>query len=350
MATLRQQLLELVDALAPTLEKAFLDAIDDIKSEIVLREVIEALERRDAEAAIEALHIDPAAFRPLSEAVREAFNQGGSLVIRNLPGLRNPMGGRVVVRWDGSNQRAEAVIREQSSTLISGIEEGTRQLAREKIAAGFSQGQGPRAIALDLAGRQSRTTGLREGGLIGMTPRLGATVENARSALSAGDVKGMVKYLTLERRDRRFDRQVMKAIKDGIALAPEVVQRITGRLSDRYVKLRAETIASTETAMSANAAQHEAYLQMLDRTGRDPSLVTRQWRSAGDSRVRHTHQALNATEVTGMDAPFQSPSGALMRFPGDASLGAGPAEVIGCRCICFYSFDFAESFARSRGR
>jgi len=51
-----------------------------------------------------------------------------------------------------------------------------------------------------------------------------------------------------------------------------------------------------------------------------------------------------------MDLPFQSPSGALMRFPGDASLGAGPAELVGCRCMVQYNFDFAEAYARSRGR
>lgn len=76
MANLPQQLRELVDKLSPTLEKAFLDAIDDIKSEIVLREVVAKLEARDIEGAIQALHIDPAAFRPLSEALRQAYDAG----------------------------------------------------------------------------------------------------------------------------------------------------------------------------------------------------------------------------------------------------------------------------------
>ncbi|MGO8426202.1 head morphogenesis protein, partial [Rhizobium ruizarguesonis] len=74
LAHLRQQLLELVDKLSPTLKKAFLDAIDDIKSEIVLREVVAKLEASDVEGAIRALHIDPAAFRPLSEAMRQAYD------------------------------------------------------------------------------------------------------------------------------------------------------------------------------------------------------------------------------------------------------------------------------------
>ncbi|MBD9372772.1 head morphogenesis protein [Rhizobium sp. ARZ01] len=334
MGSLRQQIDALLARLEPAMASAFREAVEDIKSNIVLREVVELLERRDIEGAIQALHIEPAAFRPLSEAIRQAFNEGGILVVDRLPRLFDPMGGRVVVRWDVQNQRAEQIIRELSSTAITNITEDTKQLAREKTASGFAQGQGPRTIALDIAGRVSRVTGRREGGLLGMTSQLARTVENARLALAGGDVEGMKRYLTLTRRDKRFDRQVLKAISEGKALPPEVVQKAIGRLSDGYVKLRSETIARTETAMSVNVAQHEAYQQGLDKAGRDASLVTRTWRSAGDRRVRHTHMVMNAQEVTGMDLPFQSPSGALMRFPSDTSMGAGVGEVIGCRCIC----------------
>ncbi|KSV95380.1 head morphogenesis protein SPP1 gp7 [Sinorhizobium sp. GL28] len=350
MASLRQQLEALINELAPNMERAFREAIDDIKSEIVLKEVVERLERQDIEGAIAALHIDPAAFRPLSEAIREAFSAGGLLVTQNMPRLSDPAGARVVVRWDVGNQRAEQIIREQSSKLITHVTKDTKQMAREAIHAGYAQGQGPRTIALDLAGRINRVTGRREGGLIGLTSQLARTVENARGALLSGDVEGMKHYLTLTRRDKRFDRQVAKAIREGKSLPADVVAKVTGRLADRYVQFRGETIARTETQSSVHAAKHEAYQQGLDRSGRDATLVTRRWRSVGDRHVRHTHQVLNAEEVTGMDMPFQSPSGALMRFPGDTSLGAGPGEIIACRCHVEYNFDFAEEYARSRGR
>lgn len=350
MSTLRQQLAELIDRLSPDMEKAFLEAIADIKSEIVLKEVVERLERRDIQGAIEALHIDPAAFRPLSEAIRLAFNAGGILTTGNMPRLTDPMGGRVVFRWDVENQAAQSIIRNLSSTLITNVTEDTKEMARERIEAGFALGQGPNTIALDIAGRVSKITGKREGSLIGMTTGLARTVENARAALASGDIEGMNHYLTLGRRDKRFDAQVRKAIAAGKPLNQDAVAKITGRLKDRYVQLRAETISRTETGMSVNAAQHAAFQQGLDNAGRDASLVTRTWKSAGDRRVRHTHSVLNNQEMQGMDLPFTSPSGAMMRFPGDSALGAGASEVVGCRCICLYSFSFAEQYARSRGR
>jgi hypothetical protein len=350
MASLRQQLADLIEGLSPAMEKAFMEAVADIKSEIVLREVVSRLEARDVQGAIEALHIDPAAFQLLSEALRQAFNQGGLITSQNMPRLADTLGNRVVFRWDVSNQGAEAVIRDLSSTMITNITADTRDMVREKIETAYAKGQGPNTIALDIVGRVNAVTKRREGGLIGITSNLARTVENARTALAIGDIDGMKRYLTLARRDKRFDRQVTKAISEGKPLPADVVARITGRLSDRYVQLRGETISRTETTMAVMSAKHEAFLQALSKSNRDASLVTRKWRSAGDNRVRHTHSVLNAQEVTGMDMPFQSPSGALLRFPGDTGLGAGASEVVGCRCDVEYNFNFAEAYARSRGR
>ena len=350
MATLRQRLGELIEKLEPETERAFLEAVEDIKSEIILREIVERLERQDIDGAIEALHIEPSAFRPLSEALRQAFNQGGILTIQNMPRLSDPMGGRVVLRWDVGNQRAEANIRELSSTLITEVTESTKEAVRETILSGYSQRQGPRTIALDLVGRQSAVTKRREGGVIGLNRPQAELIERTRINLLSGDPALMAKYLTLKTRDKRYDGAVRRAIAAGKPLDAETLNKVLMRLRDRNLRLRGETIARTETMTSVMAAKHEAYQQGLDAAGRDASLVTRKWRSAGDRRVRHTHMVMNGQVVQGMDLAFQSPSGAMLRYPGDTSLGAGANEIIACRCDVEYTFDFAEAYARSRGR
>lgn len=350
MPTLRQQLLDLVDKLSPEMEKAFQEAISEVKSEIVLKEVVARLERQDIEGAIQALHIQPSAFRSLGEAIRQAFNAGGSLVAKAMPKLADFLGARVVWRWDVSNQRAEANIRDLSSKLITNVSEGMIEAARTTIVSGYSQGQGPNSIALDLVGRKSTVTGQREGGVIGLNGPQAELMARTRINLLSGDPVLMKKYLELKTRDKRYDGSVRKAIEAGKPLDKATAEKILMRLRDRNLKLRGETVARTETLTSVMAAKHEAYQQGLDAAGRDVSLVTRKWRSAGDNKVRHTHLVLNAQEVTGMDLPFHSPSGALLRFPGDTSLGAGAGEVINCRCDVEYNFNFSEAFARSRGR
>lgn len=349
MATIRQQLLDLIETLSPNMEKAFRVAIDDVKSEVVLKEVVEALERRDIDAAVRALHIEQSVFRPLAEAIRQAFSAGGSLVAKAMPKLTDLLGGRIVWRWDVGNQRAESIIREQSSKLITGITESVVEAARTTIEAGYAQGQGPNSIALDLVGRKSAVTGKREGGVIGLNGPQAELMARTRINLLSGDPALMKKYLALKTRDKRFDRAVTKAIDAGKPLDAETLNKVLMRLRDRNLKLRGETVARTETVTSVMTAKHEAYQQGLDASGRDASLVTRKWRSAGDGRVRHTHMILNGTEVVGMDLAFQSPSGAMLRYPGDTSMGAGAGEIINCRCDVDYNFDFAEAFARSRG-
>lgn len=350
MPTLRQQLDDLIEKLSPDMEKAFHAAIADLKDEIVLRELVDRLERRDIQGALEALHIDPAAFQPLAEAVRNAYNSGGSLVSSTFPQLFTPQGSRIVFRWDVRNQGAEANIRDLSSTMITNVSEGTIEAARQTIVEGFSRGQGPNTIALDLVGRKNAVTGKREGGVIGLNAPQAELIERTRINLASGDPALMAKYLTLQTRDKRLDGAVKKAIAAEKPLDKATLDKVLMRLRDNNLRLRGEMIARTETLTSVMAAKHESFRQATAKANRDESLITRKWRSAGDNRVRHTHQILNGQEVKGLDLPFHSPSGAMMRYPGDTSLGAGPNEIVACRCDVEYNFNFAEAYARSRGR
>lgn len=350
MPNLRQQLDDLIEKLSPEMEKAFHKAIDNIRDEIVLKEVVELLERRDIDGAIAALHIDPEAFQPLSEALRNAYSAGGSLVTENMPRLYDPNGGRVVFRWDVRNEAAEANLRDLSSTMITNVSEGTIEAARQTIVEGYARGQGPATIALDLVGRKNAVTGKREGGVIGLNAPQAELIERTRINLASGDPALTAKYLTLQTRDKRLDGTVKKAIAAEKPLDKATLDKVLMRLRDNNLRLRGNMIARTETLASVMAAKHESFRQATAKANRDESLITRKWRSAGDNHVRHTHQILNGQEVKGLDLPFQSPSGALMRYPGDTSLGAGANEIVACRCDCEYNFNFAEAYARSRGR
>lgn len=348
MPSLRQQIDALLDTMEPEVAAAFREAIADIRSNIVLREVIEHLERRDVEGAIEALHVEPSAFRVLDEAIQKAYNAGGVLVTDALPRVTDPLGNRVVFRWDVRNIRAETHLREQSAKLIVGIVEDTKEMVRETITEGFAKGQGPRTIALDIAGRVNSRTKRREGSLVGLTAQQARAVANARDALLSGDTERMRYYLTLGRRDKRFDRSVMKAIEAGKPVDAATVDRIATRYKDRLLELRAEMIARTETLTAVHTAKFEAYKQGLEKANRDEALVERTWRSAGDGKVRHTHRVMNGQVVKGMSAPFVSPSGARMMHPGDTSFGAGVDEIAGCRCDDDIQFNFALELSRKR--
>jgi hypothetical protein len=246
-----------------------------------------------------------------------------------------------VVRFDSRNVRAEEWLRSHSSQLVTRVIEEQRTSIAQALDAGLRAGQNPNRTALDVVGRMNRVTGRREGGLLGLTGPQSEFVASARSELTTGDPASLRNYLTRSRRDKRFDRAVMKAINGGKALDAATIDQIVGLYSDRLLQLRGEMLARTETLTSIHAAKHEGFRQGLEKTNYPPEAVTRVWRAAGDSKVRHTHAAMSGQIVTGLVTPFVSPSGAMLRYPGDTGLGAGADEVIGCRCDDDYRIDFS---------
>jgi hypothetical protein len=341
-AVLRKRIKSLIVGLEPSLRDAFLASIADIKSQVALKRVIEALERRDVEAAIGAMNIDRPAFAPLENALQQAYAAGGAATVAGMPTLFDRAGARVVIRFDVRNLRAEQWLQDHSSRLVRDILEDQRVSIRNAIEAAYAQGKGPRSIALDIVGRINRLTGQREGGIIGLTNLQQAYVAAARRELASGEADALRNYLDRERRDRRFDSQVLRAIENGEDLPADLIDRASSRYEARLLELRGEMVARTETMAAVHSAKREAFLQGLGLTGYTDDAVTRTWRSAGDGRVRHTHEGMNGQTVQGMDTPFHSPSGALLLHPGDTTLGAGPAEIIGCRCDDEINLDFSE--------
>lgn len=338
---LRRKIDALLTEYEPIIRDAFLLSIADIRSQITLKLLVERLEKHDINGALEALNLERAAFSRVETAIATAYNAGGTAMVGNMPTMRDMSGARIIVRFDARNLRAEEWLRTHSSALVTRVIEDQRTAIRAALETGLSQGQNPNRVALDIVGRINRVTGKREGGLIGLTAPQSEFVASARAELLSGDPAQLRHYLTRGRRDKRFDRAVIKALNEGRALDLATVDQIIGRYSDRLLQLRGEMLARTETLTSIHAAKYEGFRQGLEKTNYPPEAVTRVWRSAADNKVRHTHAGMNGQEVQGLDTPFQSPSGALLRYPGDTGLGAGADEVAGCRCDDDLRIDFS---------
>lgn len=315
----------LLDAWAPKVSEAFQQVVADIKGLIQPNHVAMRLATAGADAAVAAVPLQPALFRPLDTALEQAFEGGGRATVDALPAVRGPDGGRVSTVFDIRSPAAEVWLRDHSSTLVREIIDDQRAAIRSRLVAGMEAGRNPRDIALDLVGRVDRATGRRTGGIIGLTAYQEAIVRNYAAELAATDPAALDRKL----RDPRHDGALKRAIAEGKPLTADQIAKMVSAYESRALRHRAETLAATE----ATTALYQARVEAIEQAGASGHVnlfqVRKRWRDSRDNHVRHTHRQLNGVTVP-FRSSFMSPSGAMLRYPGDARAPAN--ERIGCRC------------------
>lgn len=341
--TPQEQLEQIIDNFEPTIRRAFLEAIETIRSDIVIEEIIARLEKGDVSGAVNAVPVDSVAFYPLVEAIRQTYNAGGIAAVSALPRLSSPSGQKVIVRFDARNIRAEQWLSQHSSTLITNIIRDQQKAIRSILTTGMINGRNPRSVALDIVGRVEKVSGKRTGGIIGLTSKQASYVENARQELNSGQLEALKSYLNRVRRDKRFDSTVLKAIDSGEPISKTTITKMLNRYEASLLKLRGDTIARTEALESVNTSQQEAFQQVLDKTAYTDQDIQREWRSASDDRVRDSHFLMNRQKVKGMQTPFITLDGYKLRYPHDSSLGAPARETVNCRCIQLIRLNYMKA-------
>lgn len=360
MATTARQLEQFAESLEPAFRKAFLDAIAQVTDKVGVQLIADLLQAGRVDDVLQVLGLDDARFSSLADQVRSAYMSGGTLGAAEMPALRVSLAPvitgsyrptsvtkapAVEVRFNLRNPVAEKWVNERSSALITNIVEDQRVMIREALANGLAKGDGPRQTALEIVGRID-ATGRRSGGTIGLTSQQAKFVRNMRDELASGDTKQMANYFTRTLRDKRFDGIVKRAMAAGKPVSAADIEKLAGRYSDRLLKYRGDAIARSESLNALRAGQEEAYRQQIETGKLAPENVIGTWSTSGDDRVRHSHVELDGQKRV-FGEPFVTPSGARLNYPGDESLGAGPEEIIMCRCKKTYSINYGAEALRN---
>ncbi|MEQ1938610.1 head morphogenesis protein [Mesorhizobium sp. CN5-321] len=333
-------------------------AVDDIRSSIVLRVVVNLLEKGDVQGAVAAMNLDHDAFAKFELAIVNAYNGGGQAFVANLPKMSDPSGNRVVWHFGVRNTPGEAELRRHSAAFVTAATEDIKQAIGESMAEGLAKGQNPTQTALQVIGKVNRVTGKREGGILGLTSQQSDYVDNpryrlnpdveppgARQQLESGDPAMMKAYLKRGRRDKRFDKTILKAIKDGKPLPKEFIDRVVGRYSDGLLKLRGEAVGLNETMNALAKSRHDAMQQQIDAGKAESQDVTKVWHHPAEEHPRLQHIAMDGKSV-GFEEQFQMPDGTLMRYPHDPDAPA--KHTIFCRCRTEYRFNAIDALIRKR--
>lgn len=215
--------------------------------------------------------------------------------------------------FDGTSRRTIAALQEHRLRLVQGFTQEQTQVAQTAIHRGLLDGRNPVAQAREF----------REN--IGLTPKQEAIVSNYRRLLTNQDRAALDRKL----RDARFDSTVDRSITSGVKLTPDQIDKMVGRYRERMVKLRAETIARTESMRALSTGQDAMYRQAVEEGTLGKDEVELEWVTAKDERVRPSHMVMDGQRRK-IGEPFVTGLGNLLYYPRDPF---GVAEdTIECRC------------------
>lgn len=321
--------------------QTFTAIITEVRDQAVISEIVRALETGDVERVIFLLQLDETTWQPLEEAVREAYRTGG-LVTATAIGSIPTAEGTIAAKFNMRSPSAERWLAEQSSRLVTEVIEPQKQAIREYLNAGLVRGDNPRTMALDVVGRINTVTKKREGGIVGLTSQQAQWIANARAELESLDSN----YLTRRLRDKRFDRTIERAIREGKPLPASAIDNAINRMQAIAEKYRGDVIARTESINALRAGQFESITQAVEAGEVDQQDVTKEWDDSGnDGRTRESHRRADGQKVP-IDQPFIVGRDRLM-YPGDPRGSA--AETIQCRCSMKTRIDFGARVARVEG-
>lgn len=295
----------LIASVEPKFRQRFLEVIRSIKDARSLEEISALLQAGQVSEAL--LTAEVAALR-MSNTFNEVMILSGSETAATISGNLN-----ILVEFDHVNQGALSVMTRNRLRLIREFAEQQREATRAALLDGIERGLNP----IDQA-RMFRDS-------IGLTRYQQEIVNNYRRNLQQLSPKALGREL----RDRRFDRTVERAIRDGSPLTKEQIDRMVSRYTDRWLKYRSEVIARTESLNSVHAGNNEMYRQAIDAGTLDAGELIRRWDTSKLPNVRDSHAAMEGQEVR-VGEMFVSGLGNSLEFPGDSR---APIEDT-AQCVC----------------
>lgn len=350
---------------------AYLAEVRAVESEATVAEVERLLREGDEDSLVAYLFLSLGLFIELS---RSAF----------IMGANNEAAGRF--RFDSNTWAVINLLREEAE----GIRYGVDSDLRKSIGVIRQNGRTFHNQALDILGVRSGYTGVRSGGVLGLTGQMTEWVETARSQLLSNNPANLRAYLRRKERDTAFDSVVKamlskqeEAIKKARVSAakpitpsrpapampplpevpstpsgasrpsiappvPEVpgspsppnfsekdADKIAKGYASKLSKANADRVAKQAASSAYNAGRNQSIQQMIEKGLITAGDVTKRWKTMRDERVRHSHATMNNQRVS-FNEPFVSGLGGLMMYPSDQSMGASDADIYGCRCVAEY--------------
>lgn len=224
------------------------------------------------------------------------------------------------VHFDPTDGRAMLRIQRNTLGLVREITNEVRGVIRNSIRDGIELGTNPRAHARMIRGS------------LGLTEKQYDVVKAFRAKLEANDGSALSNKL----RDRRHDGTIDTARRTQRPLTPKQIDTMVARYQQRWVKYRSEAIARTEALRSVHEGAEDMWAEIIGRGDVAADALEKIWLHKKLGRnPRENHKAMHG-QKRAIGESFRSPSGVLLRYPGDPD--APPSETVHCGCLVVTRF------------
>lgn len=310
------------------IQAAFIEAMSKASNAVDRTELLRLLALGDIERAAQLFRIERGLLYPIEKAIQDAMIGGGLAISADLPkGLSGQFG------FNGGHPRAVALAQDQAARLVTNISDDAIIAARKVITDGIASNRSLDSVARDLVG--PKVGQRRVGGIIGLTEPMTDQVINARALLGDPDrigdyfkADGTPRY---KLSDRRFDKIIKAAIKDGKAMAQTDIDRVVEAHKAKATGYRGKVVARNEAFVAQASGRNEGYQQLIE-SGKVESITVR-WQHNLSINARPDHADMDGKTIQ-LGEYFEFGGGVRMKFPHDPA--GGVEHSINCRCIAVH--------------
>ncbi|WP_353268015.1 hypothetical protein [Gemmatimonas sp.] len=285
--------------LQPDIARAYLRALRQIADLLTTEELEDIVAGRRTFAELfsdESLARATAGYRG---AIRQSVQDGARLVV---PDLRAQVP-RIAAVFNFLDPRVIQAIRALETSAMDTLAAQVREVARAYVENGIRDGKGIPAMA-----RELRT-------VIGIAPHQERYVDNLARELREMSPRFKDRVL----RDKRYDRLILRAIKEGKPLSEPKIAQIASAYTRKFSAYNTEVVTRQITLDSFREANRLSWEQAVADGYVDADSVFKVWVHSGLPKdPRPEHVALNGTAVR-YNQPF--PNG--QQVPGEGQFGCG---------------------------
>lgn len=301
----------LLSSTRTTLARAWAAAIAQIRAANPVTAVADRLRvTRHPDAIITGLD---AAFTAFADAEHAAYNSAANATARSA-GIPEPIE-KKLLNFDTQDPEVLTWAMRNKLDLVTGLTFEQRSLVRAMLIRIDEESVNPLQAARDIIDS------------IGLTPAQDAAVASYRARLVAGDYTAALQRALSS---GNADRVITAAQAASRQLTAAQISKAVDQYRANFIRLRAETIARTESQRIAHQGSDALYGQAIRRGDIDAEQLECEWVPARSGLSKHERKFHRGIEPVAWGEPFVTGLGNELMFPGDPSAPA--VETINCRC------------------